>query len=138
MESGGELFSLAADPPMAKRAPSKKSKTAAPEVEVALPPVAVAEPPAAEPEFSLADDPELMTDFLVESREHLSNVESRLIALERDPKDSEAIHSIFRAFHTIKGLAGFLELDGIQTLTHEIETVLDEARNSRLEITPEV
>jgi len=118
---------------MAKRGPSKKAKPAEPETEMAAPSVAVAEA-----EFSLADDPELMTDFLVESREHLSNVESRLMILERDPKNSEAIHSIFRAFHTIKGLAGFLELEGIQTLTHEIETVLDEARNSRLEIGPDV
>jgi two-component system chemotaxis sensor kinase CheA len=60
------------------------------------------------------------------------------MVLERDPQNSEAIHSIFRAFHTIKGLAGFLELSGIQTLAHEIETVLDEARNSRLEIGPDV
>src|ERR1041384_1623778 len=96
---------------MAKRVPSKKANAAEPEIEAASqtaadkPVVEAAPPPtaSAEAEYSLADDPELMTDFLVESREHLSNVESRLMVLERDPKNSDAIHAIFRAFHTIKG-----------------------------------
>lgn len=87
---------------------------------------------------SFANDPELMADFLVESREHLANVEARMLVLERKPRDSEAIHDVFRAFHTIKGLAGFLELPGIQEMTHQMETLLDEVRNFRLEIGTEV
>ncbi len=61
---------------------------------------------------SLAQDPELVRDFVVETREHLASVENRMLVLEKNPGDAEAIHSVFRGFHTIKGLAGFLELTG--------------------------
>ena len=79
----------------------------------------------------LAQDPELMTDFIVESRDHLVNIETQLLTLEREPTDGEALNAVFRGFHTIKGLAGFLELWEIQKLAHEVETVLDRARNSQ-------
>src|SRR5450432_157643 len=85
--------------------------------------------------FSLAQDPELMSDFIVESREHLANVEGLLLTLERNPHDSEALNAVFRGFHTIKGLAGFLELGEVQSLAHEVEPVLDRARNSVWTIT---
>ncbi|MGH9627549.1 MAG: chemotaxis protein CheA, partial [Bryobacteraceae bacterium] len=88
--------------------------------------------------FSLADDPELLADFVLESREHLESIEAQLLALEHDARHMEAIHSVFRSFHTIKGLAGFLELPLIQEVAHEVETLLDLARQSALEITPEV
>ena len=83
----------------------------------------------------LAQDRELMSDFILESRDHLSNIETQVLRLERDPFDAEALHSVFRGFHTIKGLAGFLELWEIQKLAHEVETLLDRARNSELAIT---
>ncbi|HTS77502.1 MAG TPA: chemotaxis protein CheA [Bryobacteraceae bacterium] len=84
----------------------------------------------------LASDPELLRDFIVESREHLSMIELHLLALDQDPSDTAALNAVFRGFHTIKGLAGFLELDAIQTLTHDIESVLDLARNNSISITP--
>jgi len=87
---------------------------------------------------SLAEDPELLGDFVLESREHLAIVENRSLALEQDPSDSEAIHAIFRAFHTIKGLAGFLEFDDVREVSHNVETVLDQARNGKLTITSQV
>lgn len=83
----------------------------------------------------LAQDPELLSDFILEAREHLATIESQSMALEQNPADSEAIHAIFRGFHTIKGLAGFLELGTIQNVSHEVETLLDLARTGRLEIT---
>ena len=85
--------------------------------------------------LSPAQDPELVSDFIVESREHLAAMEGLLFTLERDPKDSEALNAVFRSFHTIKGLAGFLELWEVQSLSHEVETVLDRARNSEWTIT---
>jgi two-component system chemotaxis sensor kinase CheA len=87
-------------------------------------------------EMSLAEDPELMSDFIVESREHLVNIESQVLTLEREPSDNEALNAVFRGFHTIKGLAGFLELWEVQKLAHEVETVLDRARNSQWTINP--
>ncbi len=92
--------------------------------------------PATPPGGSPAQDPELMSDFVVESREHLANIETQILTLERDPCDAEALNSVFRGFHTIKGLAGFLELWEVQRLAHEVETVLDRARNSEWTINP--
>lgn len=92
--------------------------------------------PAPKVEPSLGEDPELLTDFVVESNEHLANIESQLLVLEHDPANAEALHSIFRNFHTMKGLAGFLELWEIQNLAHEVETVLDQARNLSFAVTP--
>ena len=83
---------------------------------------------------SLNQDPELVADFIMESREHLSALESQLLALELDPRNAEAINSIFRGFHTIKGLAGFLDFPAIQRFAHEVETLLDLARNSKLSV----
>ena len=83
----------------------------------------------------LASDPELIGDFIVESREHLTGIELQLLTLDQDPSNSEAIHAIFRGFHTIKGMAGFLDLDAVRDLAHEVETVLDLARNGKLGIT---
>jgi two-component system chemotaxis sensor kinase CheA len=88
--------------------------------------------------FSLAADVDLLIDFTLESREYIGNIESSLLTLERDPQNTEAIHSVFRGFHTIKGLAGFLELDQIQLLTHEVETLLDAVRNGRLSVNSSV
>ena len=85
---------------------------------------------------SLAQDPELLSDFVLEAREHLVSLEAQVLTIERDPADSEALNSVFRSFHTVKGLAGFLELWEIQKLAHEVETFLDKARNGQLTITP--
>jgi two-component system, chemotaxis family, sensor kinase CheA len=83
----------------------------------------------------LAADPELLNDFILESREHLTSIELQLLTLDQDPGNSEAIHAIFRGFHTIKGMAGFLDQDAIRDVAHEVETILDLARNGQLAIT---
>ncbi len=83
-----------------------------------------------------AQDQELIADFVLESREHLASIEAQALTLERDPSDTEALNSAFRGFHTIKGIAGFLEMRNIQELAHEVEAVLDRARNGQLTITP--
>jgi len=93
------------------------------------------QPAVANPD-SLAQDPELISDFVMEAREHLVSLEGQVLTIERDPANSEALNSVFRSFHTVKGLAGFLELWEIQKLAHEVETVLDQARNFQLTITP--
>ena len=88
--------------------------------------------------FHLAQDRELLGDFVQESLEHLATIETQLLELERNPSNIEVIHTIFRGFHTIKGVAGFLELAEIGEVAHEVETVLDRARNNDLEITARV
>jgi two-component system chemotaxis sensor kinase CheA len=86
----------------------------------------------------LNQDPELLNDFLVEAREHLANIEARLLEVEHGCSNGETLHSAFRSFHTLKGLAGFLEFGVMQSVAHEVETVLDRARNDELQITPAI
>lgn len=95
-------------------------------------------PPAAAPGTGLGDDPELVNDFVLETGEHLASIEVHLLRLEKEPRDADSIHSIFRSFHTIKGLAGFLELQEIRDVAHEVETILDLARTDQLRVTPPV
>ena len=84
----------------------------------------------------LGDDPELISDFVVEAREHLSSIEANLLALEKNPELADTVNSVFRSFHTIKGLTGFLGLGPIHQVAHETETILDHARERRISIGP--
>jgi two-component system, chemotaxis family, sensor kinase CheA len=87
---------------------------------------------------ALAQDPELMSEFIVETQEHLRSIESHLLAVEGGGASADAVHAIFRGFHTIKGLAGFLEFEAMQRVAHEVETVLDRARNGELVLSSQV
>ncbi len=74
---------------------------------------------------------ETLPDFIQESIGHLEDVEAGLLEREQDPDDVEIVNRIFRAFHTIKGVAGFLNLEPIVRLAHKTETLLDEFRSER-------
>jgi two-component system chemotaxis sensor kinase CheA len=78
------------------------------------------------------DDLEILSEFQTEALEHLENIEAAVLVLEHEPHDGDSLALIFRAFHTIKGVAGFLHLVPIQALSHQVETLLDHARNHRL------
>lgn len=80
------------------------------------------------------DDIELIADFLTESAEHIESAESGLLEIENKPGDAEAINLIFRGFHTIKGMAGFLNLTDIGLLAHAAENLLDLARKGNLQL----
>lgn len=82
-------------------------------------------------------DRELCQDFVVEALEHLGNIEIHLVNLEQNTEDRDCINAIFRPFHSIKGVSGFLNLKQINRFAHEIETLLDDTRNGRLRVTPE-
>jgi two-component system chemotaxis sensor kinase CheA len=84
---------------------------------------------------NFAQDPELLEGFVMEANEHLSAIEGHLLVLEKSPSELDAIHAVFRAFHTIKGIAGFLELTRVQAVAHEVETLLDLARNQKVAVT---
>jgi len=85
-----------------------------------------------------AEDVEMIEEFITESREHLVAIEGKMLELETDSTSAEVINAVFRGFHTIKGLAGFLEFASIQQVAHEVETLLDLARTGKLAITPPV
>ncbi len=79
-----------------------------------------------------SDDPGLVSDFIGEANEHLEQADESLLILESNPEDEEAINSIFRVFHTIKGVASFLDFKAIQTLSHSTENLLDLARKKEI------
>ncbi|HOZ46091.1 MAG TPA: chemotaxis protein CheA [Candidatus Hydrogenedentes bacterium] len=76
----------------------------------------------------LEGDLDLLGDFVQEANEHLDAADIHLLTLETDPQNSDALNAVFRGFHTIKGVAGFLGLDDVLTLAHEAENLLDHAR----------
>ena len=78
------------------------------------------------------EDKELIEDFVVEGMEHLEAAEGAMLDLEIDAENKEVLDLIFRSFHTIKGMAGFMSLDQISDLTHSAETLLDLARKGEL------
>jgi len=80
----------------------------------------------------LEGDLDLVKDFVQEATEHLDNCDVHLLTLETDPEESDALNAVFRAFHTIKGVSGFLGLDEIKQISHEAENLLDRARKKEL------
>jgi len=78
------------------------------------------------------EDVPLVLDFITESGEHIESAETGLLELETKPDDKEVLNQIFRAFHTIKGMAGFLNLTDIGSLAHSAENLLDLARKGEL------
>jgi len=84
------------------------------------------------------EDKEIITDFVAESLENLGTIEVKLMDLEQDPSDLDTINAIFRPFHTVKGVSGFLNFDKINKLAHISENLLDKARNGELYIDGEI
>lgn len=82
-----------------------------------------------EPKKISEDDIEILVDFISEANENLDSIEISLIELEHAPTDNDIINNIFRPFHTIKGVSGFLGLKKINTLSHATENLLDSARS---------
>jgi two-component system chemotaxis sensor kinase CheA len=88
--------------------------------------------------INLEGDGEILHEFANEAREHLENIEQGILVLEENPHDATMLSSIFRAFHTFKGASGFLRLQPVNRLSHELENLLDLARGGRLELTPPI
>jgi len=81
---------------------------------------------------------ELMEDFLTEASDLLSDVDSKLMGLEKTPNDRDLLNVIFRGFHTIKGGAGFLNATELVTLCHLTENLFDKLRNGELTLNAEI
>ncbi|WP_416243941.1 chemotaxis protein CheW [Azospira sp. APE16] len=77
---------------------------------------------------------DVLQTFVAEARELLLGMEDSLLALERDPRDGEAISATFRAIHTIKGSAGLFSLDQLVAFAHVAETLLDLVRDGRVAV----
>ena len=78
----------------------------------------------------------MLKDFVVEALELATNVEEHLLTLERHPDDLEILNAVFRAFHTIKGGAGFVNLPAMVSACHLTENLFDALRNGKAPVTP--
>lgn len=72
--------------------------------------------------------------FLDEAKEHLENLNTQILKLEQEPEDTDTINEIFRAAHSLKGMAGTMGYKRMQTLTHDMENVFSEIRNGTLKV----
>src|SRR6185437_6438179 len=79
-------------------------------------------------------DNELRQDFLVEAGELVERLGEQLVGLEAAPDDGELLNAVFRAFHTVKGGAGFLALEPMVQLCHHAEDLLNLARNGAVRL----
>lgn len=81
---------------------------------------------------------ELLGEFLQEASEMLSDVDNKLVDLEKNPEDHKLLNDIFRGFHTIKGGAGFLAAHELVNLCHLTENLFDKLRNGSLQLSAEL
>lgn len=88
--------------------------------------------------MALEVDQEILQDFLVEAGEILELLSEQLVDLEQHPSDRELLNAIFRGFHTVKGGAGFLQLDPMVDCCHSAENLFDQLRNDELQVSPEL
>ena len=73
--------------------------------------------------------------FIDETKEHLQNLNDLLLMLEKEPEDKATINEIFRAAHSLKGMAGTMGYKRMQNLTHNMENVFSEIRNDKMKVT---
>ncbi|MCL1888950.1 MAG: chemotaxis protein CheA [Desulfovibrionaceae bacterium] len=84
------------------------------------------------------NDPEIFSDFIIESREHLETIEPNLLELEKAPGNLDLINEIFRPMHSLKGASGFMGLNRMNVLAHRAENLLDEMRKGTMVVTSEI
>lgn len=76
--------------------------------------------------------------FLDETNEHLQSLNTQILALEQDPENMDTINEIFRAAHSLKGMAGTMGYKRMQALTHDMENVFSEVRNGNIKVNAEM
>jgi len=84
------------------------------------------------------DVSQYLSMFIEESKEHLQSLNEQLLILEKEPDNSDTINEIFRAAHSLKGMAGTMGYKKMQRLTHEMEDVFSEIRNGKVQVNAEL
>ena len=88
--------------------------------------------------MNISEDDEILQDFLVEAGEILEQLNEQLVDLEQKPDDVELLNAIFRGFHTVKGGAGFLQINNLVNVCHVTENLFDSLRKNELSVTAEL
>lgn len=88
--------------------------------------------------MSFGEDEEILQDFLVEAGEILDLLSEQLVDLEQRPDDTDLLNAIFRGFHTVKGGAGFLQLNAMVDCCHVTENLFDILRTGKRAVTSEL
>ena len=133
----GAMDVLTSDTPAARASSATVSATTA--LDLTAPSqlsndIAVTQPAVATPEATdgcpwAPEDNDLVVEFLHEVEEHVATIDQVLLDIEQSGIDHERINKLFRAFHTLKGVASFLHLEQFKELTHTTETMLDRIRS---------
>lgn len=76
--------------------------------------------------------------FIDETQEHLQDLSQHLMILEEEPENADTINEIFRAAHSLKGMAGTMGYKRMQHLTHIMENVFSEIRNGKMNVTSDL
>ena len=76
--------------------------------------------------------------FIDETREHLQSLNEQILILEKEPENVDTINEIFRAAHSLKGMAGTMGYKRMQRLTHDMENVFSEIRNGKMKASPKL
>ncbi len=76
--------------------------------------------------------------FIDESKEHLQTLNDQVLILEAEPENEDTINEIFRAAHSLKGMAGTMGFKRMQRLTHDMENVFSEIRNGKMTVTADL
>lgn len=80
------------------------------------------------------DTSQYLDIFIDETREHLQNLNEHLLVLEKEPDNTDTINEIFRAAHSLKGMAGTMGFKRMQRLTHDMENLFQEVRNGNINV----
>ncbi|MCM1495336.1 MAG: chemotaxis protein CheA [Bacteroides sp.] len=76
--------------------------------------------------------------FIDETKEHLQSLNDQVLIMEQDPENIDTVNEIFRAAHSLKGMAGTMGFKRMQRLTHDLENVFSEIRNGKMSVTPDI
>lgn len=76
--------------------------------------------------------------FIDESKEHLQALNDQVLIMEQDPENIDTVNEIFRAAHSLKGMAGTMGFKRMQRLTHDMENLFSEIRNGKMSVNPDI
>lgn len=88
--------------------------------------------------YNSMDVSQYLEIFIDETKEHLESLNTRVLELEKDPNNSDTINEIFRAAHSLKGMAGTMGYKRMQRLTHDMENVFSEVRSGKMAVSAEL